>query len=258
MADDRPPQMLDRDDGARIAYRHTPAATGPALPGVVFLGGFKSDMEGGKALRLEAFCGGRGQQFTRFDYRGHGLSSGRFEDGTIGLWLSDALAVLDAVTSGRQILVGSSMGGWIALLAALRRPERVAGLVGVAPAPDFVVRMEGDLTPGQRAALERDGRFERPSAYSEDPYIVTRALIEDGKRHLLLDGPIPLDLPVRILHGMCDDAVPWQLSLILCERLVSRDVRIAYVKDGDHRLSNEPELQLLCETVDEVGRRIAG
>ncbi|MET4698470.1 pimeloyl-ACP methyl ester carboxylesterase [Constrictibacter sp. MBR-5] len=251
------PAILVRPDGTRIAHHHTPAATGNGMPGVVFLGGFKSDMEGGKALRLEAFCRGRGQQFTRFDYRGHGLSSGRFEDGTIGLWLADAVAVLDEVTRGPQILVGSSMGGWIALLAALRRTDRVAGIVGVAPAPDFVVRMEGELSADQRATLAREGRFERPSAYSDDPYVITRALIEDGKRHLLMDAPIPLDLPVRILHGMRDDAVPWQLSLKLCETLTSDDVRVVYVKNGDHRLSEEPELDLLCETVDEVGRRIA-
>ena len=248
------PAMLARPDGTRIAHHHTPAASGDDLPGVVFLGGFKSDMECGKALRLEAFCGGRGQQFTRFDYRGHGQSSGRFEDGTIGLWLSDALAVLDEVTRGPQILVGSSMGGWIALLAALRRTDRVAGVVGIAPAPDFVVRMEGDLSPEQRATLERDGRFERPSAYSDDPYVITRALIEDGRRHLLMDKPIPLTVPVRILHGMRDDAVPWDLSLQLCERLASQDVRVHFVKSGDHRLSEEPELDLLCATVDEIGR----
>ena len=215
------PAILVRADGTRIAHHHTPAAAGNGTPGIVFLGGFKSDMEGGKALRLEA------------------------------------LAVLDDVTRGPQILVGSSMGGWIALLAALRRTDRVAGVVGVAPAPDFVVRMEGELSAEQRATLARDGRFERPSAYSDDPYVITRALIEDGKRHLLMAKPIPLDLPIRILHGMRDDAVPWQLSLTLCEALTSDDVRVQFVKSGDHRLSEESELDLLCSTVDEVGRRSA-
>ncbi|MFN4090372.1 MAG: alpha/beta hydrolase [Alphaproteobacteria bacterium] len=251
------PAFLARPDGTRIAYRHTPAADAAPMPGVVFLGGFKSDMQGGKALRLEAFCRERGRQFTRFDYRGHGESSGRFEDGTIGLWLSDALAVLDEVATGPQILVGSSMGGWIALLAARSRRERVVGLVGVAPAPDFVVRMERDLTPEQRDMLAREGRFDRPSSYSDDPYPITRTLIEEGRRHLLLDGPIDLTIPVRILHGLRDDAVPWQLSLTLCEKLASTDVRIVFVKDGDHRLSDDDELDLLCASVDELGRSAA-
>jgi len=252
------PAMLSRPDGTRIAHHHSPAGTaGAGLPGVTFLGGFKSDMEGGKTLRLEAFCRAREQQFTRFDYRGHGKSSGKFEEGTIGLWLSDALAVLDEVTQGPQILVGSSMGGWIMLLAALARTDRVRGLVGVAPAPDFVVRMEGSLTPEQRNALEREGRFLRPSSYSEDPYPITRQLLEDGRKHLLLDRPIPLKVPVRILHGMLDDAVPWQLSMTLMEQLASTDVRVTFVKNGDHRLSEPAELEMLCNTVAELSAPIA-
>lgn len=253
-----PLRTLARPDGTTLAFHHSPAeGAGARLPGVVFLGGFKSDMTGTKATRLEAFCRERGQQFTRFDYRGHGQSSGDFRDGTIGLWRSDALAVLDEVTEGPQILVGSSMGGWIMLLAALARPERVAGLVGIAPAPDFVVRMYEEFSPEQKAALQRDGWIGRPSDYSDEPYVITRQLIEEGRDHLLLDRPIDLRLPVRLLHGLRDDDVPWDLSLRIAERLTSDDVRITYVKGGDHRLSAEPDLDLLCATVAEISAAAA-
>lgn len=257
--DPETPRTLARGDGARLAYHHSPAAEGArSLPGVVFLGGFMSDMSGTKATRLEAFCRSRGQQFTRFDYRGHGQSSGAFRDGTIGLWTDDAVAVLTELTSGPQILVGSSMGGWIMLLTALRHPERVAGLIGIAPAPDFVVRMYESFTPEMQDALHRDGYVLRPSEYSDEPYTITRELIEEGRRHLLLEKPIELDVPVRILHGMRDDAVPWELSIRIMERLASRDVRVTFIKDGDHRLSEEPDLDLLCATVAELSDSVAG
>src|SRR5690606_26932718 len=231
-----PASRLTLADGTVLAYHHTPASTaGGRLPGVMFLGGFKPDMTGTKAIRLEEFCRARGQQYTRFDYRGHGQSSGEFRDATIGLWRSDAIAMLDEVTTGPQILIGSSMGGWIMLLAALARPERVAGLIGIAPAPDFVVRMYEEFSPEMKAALERDGWVGRPSAYSTDPYVITKRLIEEGREHLLLDRPINLTMPVRLLHGMQDDAVPWKLSLTLAERLRAKDVRVTFVKGGDHR-----------------------
>lgn len=247
---------------ATIAYRHTPAP-GPAQgetgrPGVMFCGGFMSDMTGTKALALEAWAVERGLSYTRFDYQGHGASSGRFADGTIGLWAGDALAVLDQVTRGPQILVGSSMGGWMALLAARARPDRVAALVGVASAPDFTEDLIwGGLDAAARAALLRDGAWYRPSQYFADPKPVTLALIEEGRRHLVLRDPIPFAGPVRLLHGMADADVPWRTSLRLAEALTATDVRLTLVKDGDHRLSRPEDIALLCRTVAEVAAGLA-
>jgi len=241
-----------------IAYRHTPASAPGDSPGVMFCGGFMSDMTGTKAVALEAWAAMRGLAYTRFDYQGHGASGGRFEEGTVGAWAEDALAVLDAVTQGPQILVGSSMGGWIALLAALRRPERVAALVGVAPAPDFTEDLIWDALGAEaRAALLRDGAWYRPSQYFDDPKPVTLTLIEEGRRHLLLRGPIAFSGPVRLLHGMMDADVPWQTSLRLADALTATDVRVTLVKDGDHRLSRDADIALLCRTVGEVADELA-
>lgn len=244
-----PPQFLETASGRRLAYVQTPG-TGP---GVLFLGGFKSDMTGTKAMALEAHCRAQGRACLRFDYSGHGQSAGAFEDGTIGQWRDDALAVLDSLTQGPQLLAGSSMGGWIALLAALARPGRVAGLVLVAPAPDFTRwGIAEQLDDASRAALMRDGKLTRPSDYGED-YVYTRALIEDGARHCLMGGPtIALNLPVRILHGQRDDVVPWQLSLDLAAGLASDDVVLSLIKNGDHRLSSDDDLQRLTAAVDEL------
>ncbi|MBM3571386.1 MAG: alpha/beta hydrolase, partial [Alphaproteobacteria bacterium] len=179
------PGIISRADGATIAYRKLAGAR----PGVMFLGGFKSDMTGTKALALEEFCRRRGRAYLRFDYRGHGASSGRFEDGTIGAWTDDAMACLDQLTEGPQVLVGSSMGGWIMLLTALRRPTRVQGLVGIAAAPDFTEDpMWGSMTPAERATLIAQGVIEQPSSYGEAPYRITRRLIDEGRHHLLLRG----------------------------------------------------------------------
>ncbi|WP_207460145.1 alpha/beta hydrolase [Azospirillum sp. SYSU D00513] len=239
---------------ATIAYHHTPAgAAGAGKPGVMFLGGFMSDMSGSKALTLEAWAAERGVAFTRFDYQGHGVSSGRFKDGTIGLWADDALAVLDEVTSGPQILVGSSMGGWMMLLTALRRPERVAALVGIAAAPDFTEDLMWDVFDEEtRRLILEEGVWNRPTQYSPDPQPLTRALIEEGRDHLLLRGPIPFAGPVRLLHGMEDPDVPWRVSLRIADALTTQDVRIALIKDGDHRLSRDQDLALLCRTLDEL------
>uniref|UniRef100_UPI0030845956 alpha/beta hydrolase n=1 Tax=Crenalkalicoccus roseus TaxID=1485588 RepID=UPI0030845956 len=217
-------------------------------PGVVFLGGFNSDMTGTKAENLSAFCAVRGQAFLRFDYSGHGASGGRFAEGTIGRWAEEAALVLDALTAGPQVLVGSSMGGWIALLLALRRPVRVAGLVGIAAAPDFTARMAEALPPEARAALAREGVWHRPSAYG-DPYPITRALLEEGRHHLLLHAPVPLSVPVRLLHGQRDPDVPWELSLRIAEAITGPDVQVTLVKDGDHRLSRPQDLALLRRVV---------
>lgn len=237
-----------------LAYHYLPHrdkdATGH-MPGIVFMGGFRSDMTGTKATFLEQKCQEAGCAFLRFDYSGHGQSEGVFEDGTLSDWIDDALDCLDQITTGPQILVGSSMGGWIMLHVALRRPERIAGLVGIAAAPDFTEDlMWAHMTEPQRTILMRDGRLEQPNHYSPDPYIITRRLIEDGRNHLLMRGPINIPCPVRLIYGMADRDVPWSLSCDLAERLTSDDVQIRLIKNGDHRLSSGPDVELLWLTCD--------
>jgi pimeloyl-ACP methyl ester carboxylesterase len=241
------PAILARPDGATIAYHRLAGKP----PGIVFLGGFRSDMTGTKALFLEDYCRRHERAFVRFDYFGHGASSGDFAAGTIGRWREDAIAVIDSLTIGPQILVGSSMGGWIMLLAALARPARVAGLVGIAGAPDFTEELLWPrLSPAQREEIIERGAVVLPSGYDPAGYLYTRALVEDGRRHLLLREPIALDMPVRLLHGLADESVPWQLSLRLAERLASRDVAVTLIKDGDHRLSTPADLARLAQTLD--------
>ncbi len=236
---------LDRGDGVELAWARQDGKS----PTVVFLPGFRSDMAGEKATALAAFCAERGQAMLRFDYSGHGTSGGRFEDGTVGRWTDDALAMIDRRTDGPLILVGSSMGGWIALLAALARPDRVAGLIGIAAAPDFTeALMWPAMTLEQRATLMRDGVIHRPSQYGA-PTPITRALIEDGRGRLLLNAPIDLDCPVRLLHGQRDPDVPWELALRIAERVTGNDVQVVLVKDGDHRLSRPQDLALLRRTL---------
>jgi pimeloyl-ACP methyl ester carboxylesterase len=249
------PRMLPRPDGGTIAYHTSPGKS----PGVMFCGGFKSDMTGTKAMALEAHCRAAGRAYTRFDYFAHGQSSGRFEDGTIGRWAEDAIAVLDAATQGPQVLVGSSMGGWIMLLAARARPERVKGLVGIAPAPDFTTELIPSRWPPERLAeLKEKGVLYLPSQYDSEPYAYTWKLIEDGNRHLVLDKPIPFAGPVRLLHGMADPDVPWRHSLKLMENLASDDVAATFIKAGDHRLSRPEDIQRLLATVDEVCVIVSG
>ncbi len=232
---------LDRGDGIELAWSKLDGAA----PTIVFLPGFRSDMTGEKATALAAFCASRGQAMLRFDYSGHGASGGRFEDGTIGIWAQDALTAVDMLTEGRVILVGSSMGGWLALLTALRRPERIDAIVGIAAAPDFTERLMWDsMTFEERARIMREGMLRVPSQYGE-PTPVTRALIEDGRTHLLLHNPILLDCKVRLLHGQADPDVPWELAVRTAERLASRDVEIILIKDGDHRLSRPRDLAVL-------------
>ena len=259
------PRELTRQDGSSIAYHRTRAdesgTSGPkgaGLPGLMFLGGYSSDMTGSKALALEAHARARGQGFVRFDYQGHGASSGRFEDGTIGLWAEDALAVLDEIAEGPQILVGSSMGGWIMLLTALARPERVAGLVGIASAPDFTeTLMWQAFAPEIRATLERDGVIYQDSDYDEAPYPITLKLIEEARSHLVMDRPIPIACPVRLIHGTADADVPHTLSLELMERLEAPDVAVTLVKGGDHRLSEPPDLARLTRVVAALSDQLA-
>lgn len=242
-------QHLFLKDGSNIAY-HKAEGKGP---GVIFLGGFMSDMTGTKATALEAHCRAHGRGFIRFDYRGHGQSSGAFRDGTIGGWRDDALAVIDQLTDGPQVLVGSSMGGWIALLAALARPDRVVGLVGVAAAPDFTrdLMLRG-MTDAERETLETQGYIEQPTEYGDAPYVITRRLIEEGNAHILLDGPVALACPVRLLQGMRDDDVPWRTALAIAEQLETADVVVSLVKDGDHRLSTPEDLTRLMGAVDDL------
>jgi len=212
-------------------------------------------MGGTKATALAEHCRGRGRSFLRFDYFGHGASSGDFLDGTISQWTADALAVIDRLTEGSLILVGSSMGGWIMLLVALQRRQRVKGMIGIAAAPDFTEELIWrGLSGGDQHRLMAQGRLEQPSEYSAEPYVITRTLIEDGRRHLLLGGVIDLDMPVRLLQGMADPDVPYRHALRLVEKLASRDVRLTLIKDGDHRLSRPQDLVLLCDTVAELAQ----
>jgi pimeloyl-ACP methyl ester carboxylesterase len=239
-------EILARADGATIAYRRRPAeGSGRALPGVVFLGGFASDMNGTKAAAIDRFCADRGQAFLRFDYFGHGESSGTFADGTIGRWSEDALCVLDSLTEGRQILVGSSMGGWIMLNVALARPQRIAALIGIAAAPDFTEIIWSGLGEAGRAQLLANGKVFLPSGYSAAPYPITRALIEEGRTHLRLGAPLPIACPVKLMQGMRDPDVPWRTALRIAEQLAAEDVQVTLVKDGDHRLSRDQDLDLL-------------
>jgi pimeloyl-ACP methyl ester carboxylesterase len=240
-------RYLERDGGIRLA--HVTVAGRP--PTVVFLGGYASDMTGTKARYLDAWCRARGRAFVRFDYQGHGRSSGRLLDGTITAWRDDGLAILRAVTEGPLHLVGSSMGVWLALLCGLALPGRVGALVGLAAAPDFTEDLLwAGLDEAQRARLRADGVIHLPSRYGEAPLPFTWRLVEDGRRHRLLTGRIALACPVRLLHGMADPEVPWETSWRLAQMLDSADVTVTLVKGGGHRLSASHELRLLGATLD--------
>jgi pimeloyl-ACP methyl ester carboxylesterase len=239
---------LDRGDGVALAYAHTPGNA----PCVVFLPGFMSDMTGDKALAVQAWCQAKGFGCLRLDYSGHGASGGAFTDGCIGTWTNDALFLIEHLTTGPLILVGSSMGGWIALNLALRLGARVAGLIGIAAAPDFIeTLMWPAFTAAQRTTLMQAGELRLPSDYGGEQ-IITRRLIEDGRTHLRLTAPIPLQCPVRLLQGQRDPDVPWPTALRLAERLETGDVRVVLIKDGDHRLSRPQDIAVLCEMVGEM------
>lgn len=251
-------------DARRIAVRRRPGAA----PGLLWLGGFKSDMGGTKAVALDRWAEARRRGCIRFDYSGHGESSGKFTDGTISRWLEESVAVFDAYCQGPQVLVGSSMGGWLALLLGRelqrRRPARAAAtltaLVLIAPAVDFTEElMWKRFPPAVRRELETRGVWERPSQYSDQPYEITAALIEDGRRHLLLGGLIETGCPVRILQGVADPDVPWRHAVELVSRLAHDDVVLSLVKDGDHRLSRPEDMERLigavAEFCDQPGER---
>jgi len=239
---------LDRGDGVELAWIKA-AGRGPT---VVFLPGFRSDMAGEKATYLAAFCAARGTALLRFDYSGHGSSDGRFDEGSIGRWAEDTLTVIDRQTEGKLLLVGSSMGGWIALLVAVRRPERLAGLLGIAAAPDFTeTLMWQAMTQAEQARLMSEGSL-TVETVPDPPLIITRHLIEEGRKHLLLGAPIPISCPVRLLHGQQDQDVPWETSLRTAERIAGADVRLTLIKDGGHRLSRPQDLRLLSSTLADL------
>jgi pimeloyl-ACP methyl ester carboxylesterase len=243
------PNFIEFTGARRIAY-HLSQGAGPC---VVFLGGFRSDMTGTKAVALEQYCLEKGQRFLRFDYTGHGQSSGDFMEGTIGSWTKDALDMLDHVVQSPCILVGSSMGGWVMLLAALARKNMVKGLVGIASAPDFTQNLiEKEMNDAQRKEIIEKGVVYVPSCYGEEPYPITHKLIDDGRNHLLLHKDIPLDIPVWLLHGILDKDVPWQASQTLLQRLQSSDVTLQLFKNAGHRLSEPPQLAAMCEAVEQV------
>jgi len=231
--------------GRRLAYIHRRGAG----PTVLFLPGYGSDMEGGKASALDEWAGREHRAMLRFDYGGCGASGGDFEAQGLADWLGDTLAMIDRVAQGPLILVGSSMGGWLMLLAALARPQRVAALVGIAAAPDFT---DWGFTDDQKRTIASDGRLEEPSPYSDDPSVTTRLFWESGERLKLLGGAIGIDVPVRLLHGLDDADVPWRVAVDLVGRLRSHDVRLTLVKGGDHRLSRDGDVALLLRTVADL------
>ncbi|MBA4092219.1 MAG: alpha/beta hydrolase [Sphingobium sp.] len=237
-----PPALFARPDGLRLAYRRQ----GGVGPTIVFLPGYMSDMEGSKAVALERWATEQGRAMLRLDYAGCGASEGRFADGTLASWRDDVLLLLDAVTQGPVVLVGSSMGGWLALLVALARPNRVVGVVGIAAAPDFT---EWGFTDADKALLTTEGRIEEPSPYSEAPYVTTLAFWQSGQALRLLEGEIAIDCPVRLLHGQQDKDVPWYVAVKAAARLRSSDVQTLLIKDGDHRLSRDGDIALLIRTV---------
>jgi len=242
------PDYLNTDQGRRIAY-HMSEGQGPCI---VFLGGLKSDMQGTKAVFLEDWARRQGRAFLRFDYSGHGQSSGRFEDGSIGDWAEDTDAVVSALTSGPLIVVGSSMGGWQALLLARAQPERIVGMVTIAAAPDFTEDgYWASFSDAQKLALERDGQVELPSDYME-PYIITKRLIEDGRSQLVMRDPLSLPFPVRALQGTADTAVSTKTALRLLDHAECPDMRLTLVKDADHRFSERRCLVMIETAVQEL------
>ena len=254
----QPPAFIELGQGSaarRIAVR----ARAGSAPGLFWLGGFNSDMQGTKALALDVWAAGQGRACVRFDYSGHGESGGAFVDGTIGQWLEESLAVFEQFCRGPQVVIGSSMGGWMALLLAREMAKRTgrraspAGLVLIAPAPDFTeALMWNAFSPEAKKEIETNGVWLRPSQYGE-PYPITRALIEEGRNHLMLGSAIDVGCPVRILQGAQDPDVPWQHAFALAHRLPADDVVLTMIQDGDHRLSRPQDIARLIAAVAEIG-----
>jgi pimeloyl-ACP methyl ester carboxylesterase len=242
MSTEPPPQFLTRPDGIRLAYRHL-QGDGPTI---VFLPGYMSDMQGGKAQALAAWAESQGRAMLRLDYSGCGTSEGAFEDGTLDVWRDDVLAVVRHVVSGPLILIGSSMGGWLMLLVARALDEQVASLVGIAAAPDFT---DWDFSAADREEMEAKGRIERPSDYGYDAMVITRDFWQSGQNNRQLTGAIAIDCPVRLIHGQNDPDVPWDISMQLARQLRSSDVQTILLKDGDHRLSRDQDIAVLINVV---------
>ncbi len=241
--------FLTTPQGRHIAYVRTPGKE----PGLVFLGGFRSDMTGGKALYLQAWAEAEGRAFLRFDYSGHGKSHGDFVDGAISDWRDDARAVIDVLTEGPQILIGSSMGGWIALLLGREMPERVAGLVTIAAAPDFTEPLwNEELSQADRTRLIAERRIDRPSPYSDEPDPITLRLIEDGRQNLVLQSPLALPFATRFLQGMADTVVPSSTAIALLGHVSGPDIRLTLVKDADHRFSTPACLAMITAAVEDI------
>jgi pimeloyl-ACP methyl ester carboxylesterase len=242
-------EYLTTPQSRRIAFNRTPGIG----PGVVFLGGFNSDMEGSKARFLQDWAQSRGRAFLRFDYSGHGVSDGDFEQGCIGDWRDDARAVILAQTEGPQILVGSSMGGWISLLLAREMPDRIAGLVTIAAAPDFTtITWADELNDAQREDIQTKGRTELPSDYADQPYVFTRRLFEDGTNQRVMTSPLHLPFPTRLLQGTADKDVLPQVAVNLLNHTTGPDIRLTLVKDADHRFSTPPLLALIAAAIEEI------
>ena len=244
-----PMMFATRADGVRLAYRHV-QGRGPTL---VFLPGYKSDMQGGKAQALAAWATEQGLAILRLDYSGCGESDGAFEDGTLDIWRDDVLAVIAAANVGPLILIGSSMGGWLMLLAAEALGDQVTAMVGIAAAPDFT---DWDFDAADRATIAANGRIERPSDYGYDPMLITQDFWQSGQSNLRLTGVIGIDCPVRLIHGQNDPDVPWETSLKLAAALRSSDVQTILLKDGDHRLSRDQDIALLIDVVGKLARSI--
>ena len=242
-------QHVNNPQGDRLVYELQDGRS----PCVVFLSGYRSNMTGTKAQYLADWCSREGLAMLRLDYSGHGASGGSFEDGSISKWTRDTLVVIDAATTAPLLLVGSSMGGWIMLNVALALGQRVRALIGIAAAPDFTRRLlRHELTGDQCAALERDGRIVMDSEYDSEGYPLTRTFVDDGEKNLLLDRPIQIDCPVRLLHGMQDQAVPWETTIRLSQALAGNNVQVRLIKDGDHRLSEPGQLAILGDTISDT------
>ncbi len=242
---------LERQNLPNLAYIQTPNSDeGKNLPTIMFLGGFRSDMEGSKATYLEAKCLERGQTYMRFDYRGHGRSEGKFEEACISDWAQDAIDILDNCTSDKIMLIGSSMGGWVSLLAAIKRPEHIHSIIGLAAAPDFTIWMEEGMNDDQRNAIKNEGYFELPNDYDDQPYIITRKLIEDGRNNFLLNDNIDIQAPVRLIQGKKDTDVPWQTAERIKDKITGSDVEVLLIDDADHRLSNPEQLDFINKTAE--------
>ncbi|OCT94476.1 palmitoyl-protein thioesterase ABHD10, mitochondrial [Xenopus laevis] len=242
-------QYLTRQDLPKLAYQKLKGKS----PGVIFLPGFSSDMNAQKAVALEEFCKSLGHSFIRFDYTGCGSSEGNFKECTIGGWKKDVLHVLDSLSEGPQILVGSSMGGWLMLLAAIARPDRIAALVGVSPAVDHFVTVFNQLPLEERKAIEEKGEWKFSSKYSEQGfYDMPYSFIKEAENHCLLKGPVPITCPVRLIHGMKDEDVPWHVSVEIGDCILNADVDIILRKHGQHRMSEKDDIKLIVYTIDDL------